>query len=136
MFTNTIFRRLIFTLVFLIISVFLISVIFYPLYVSDDVTINLLSFSFNICDEYASLWNLIKILYLVFFILSNLIYSNMLYPIFFNKKYNKASELKKKTTEDLHLKVFNNSTETPLIIPKDGLYQNILITGTIRYWKN
>lgn len=136
MFINTIFRRLLFTIIFLIVSLSILFAIFYPLYTSTDITINLQSNSFNICSKYPNLWNNLKILYIVFFIISNFIYSNMIYPIFFNKNKLKISEHQKNQMQDLHLNILNSSSDTPIIIPKEGLYQNILITGTIRHWKN
>ena len=33
--------------------------------------------------------------------------------------------------KDLHLNIFANSLDFPIVIPKEGLYQNILVTGTI-----
>lgn len=60
----------------------------------------------------------------------------MIYPIFFNKSKIKVSTNQKNQLQDLHLNISNNSSKAPIIIPKEGLYQNLLITGTIRYWKN
>ncbi len=132
MFVNTIFRRFLFTIVFLSISLYILFIILYPLYTSSNVFINLPSGSFNIYPEHSDLWEKIKILYLIFFVVSNLIYSNLIYPVFFNKSNTKkVSKLQKTQMQDLHLAIMNNSTDTPLIIPKEGLYQNILITGTI-----
>lgn len=134
MFVNTIFRRFFFTVFFLVISLYILFILFKPLYIAPTITIDLPSGTFNISPEHSDLWEKLKILYLIFFILSNLIYSNVIYPIFFNKSTNKISKIQKSQMEDLHLNIMNSSTNTPLIIPKEGLYQNILITGTIRHW--
>ena len=136
MFVNTIFRRLLFTIVFLMLSLFISYMIFYPMLTSSNIIINVPSGSIDICSKYPDLWEKLKLLYLVFFVLSNLIYSNMIYPIFFNKNEIKVSELQKVQMQDLHLNITNSSVKTPIVIPKEGLYQNILITGTIRYWQN
>lgn len=136
MFVNTIFRRFVFTIVFLILSLYIAFIIFFPLYVSSSVTINLPSGPFNICPEYLNLWKKLKAIYVIFLIISNLIYSNLIYQKLFTKSNKKITKLQKTQMQDLHLSIINNSTDTPLIIPKEGLYQNILITGTIRYWKN
>ncbi len=136
MFVNTVFRRLLFTIIFLFVSLFAFNIIFNPILTCPNLIINFPSGSFDICSIYPNLWKNLKLLYLVFFVLSNIIYSNMIYPIFFNKNEIKISELEKKQMQELHLNITNNSLKTPLIIPKEGLYQNILITGTIRYWKN
>lgn len=131
MFVNTIFRRLLFTLVFLLVSLSICYIIFQPLLTSSNIIINVPFGNFNICSKYPNLWEKLKLLYLIFFILSNFIYSNMIYPIFFNKKETKLSDLQKKQMQDLHLDIKNTSVKSPIIIPKEGLYQNILITGTI-----
>lgn len=131
MFVNTIFRRLLFTIVFLLVSLFAVFIIFYPLFISTSVIINLPFGCFDICSKYPSLWQKLKVLYLIFFIISNFIYSSMIYPIFFNKTISKVSEFQKKQINDLHLKIMSNYNIHPIIIPKEGLYQNILITGTI-----
>ena len=134
MFVNTIFRRLLFTLIFLMVSLFVFYMIFHPIFTSSTVIINLPSSPLDICSSYPDLWEKLKLLYLVFFILSNIIYSNMIYPVFFNRDKLKISELRKVQMQDLHLNIATSSIKTPIVIPKEGLYQNILITGTIRYW--
>ena len=131
MFVNTIFRRLLFTIIFLIVSLCILYLIFNSLFYSSNVILNLPFGSFDISSKYPDLWNKIKSLYILFFILSNVIYSNMIYPLFFNKNDVKVSEPQKLQMQDLHLNIKNTSIKTPLIIPKEGLYQNILITGTI-----
>ncbi len=131
MFINTVFRRFLFTIVFLLISLYLLFIIFHPLYNSPTIIVDLPFGSINLYPEHSDLWEKLKIFYLIFFILSNLIYSNLIYPLFFSKNNTKISKLQKTQMEDLHLNIFNSSTATPLIIPKEGLYQNILITGTI-----
>lgn len=136
MFVNTVFRRVLFTCLFLVVSLYILFMIFYPLYTSSNITINLPSGPFNICPKHSDLWEKLKILYLIFFVVSNFIYSNLIYPLLFNKNNTKIPKSQKTQMQDLHLNIMNNSTSTPLIIPKEGLYQNILITGTIRYRKN
>lgn len=131
MFVNTIFRRFLFTVFFLLISLYILFLIFKPLYISSIITIDLPSGNFNISPEHSDIWEKIKILYLIFFVISNLIYSNVIYPIFFHRNSNKVSKLQKIQMQDLHLSIMNNSTDRLIIIPKEGLYQNILITGTI-----
>ena len=67
MFVNTIFRRFLFTIVFLSISLYILFIILYPLYTSSNVFINLPSGSFNIYPEHSDFWENLKILYLIFF---------------------------------------------------------------------
>ena len=132
MFINTLYRRLLFTIIFTCTSLCICLIIFYPLFFSSNIIINFpLINSFNICKQYPRLWENIKIFYIMFFIFSNIIYSNLIYPIFFNKNKPKISENLEKQMEDLHLLITKDTNNIPIIIPKEGLYQNILITGTI-----
>lgn len=136
MFINTVFRRLLFTIIFLLVSSSIFYMIFNPIFTSTNLTVNFPFGSFDICSKYPDLWAKLKSIYLIFFVLSNFIYSNMIYPIFFNKSKLKISDVQKNQMKDLHLNISNSSSETPIIIPKEGLYQNLLITGTIRYREN
>ena len=132
MFVDTFFRRILFILFFLLISLLLSLIFFNQLFLSTSIIINIpLIEPFDICKKYPLIWKNIKIIYLLFFLLSHLLYSNILYPIFFNKKKFKISKHLKKQINDLHLFITYDSNNIPIIIPKDGLYQNILITGTI-----
>ena len=132
MFFDSFFRRLLFNIFFISFLLLFSLIIFHPLYYSDNVIINFpLINTFNICKKYPLLWHRIKILYLIFLFFSGIIYSNILYPIFFKKnKYKKSKHLESQL-QDLHLFITKDSNGNPIIIPKNGLYQNILITGTI-----
>ena len=89
------------------------------------------------------LWEIIKITYIFVFSFSNFILSNFIYSRFLNKfKYfapkNNLKKLNKKTKyssnnkTDLKLLIgFDEKTNTKIYVPRSGLYQNFLITGTI-----
>ena len=128
MFKNTIFHRIIFNIIFLIISMIIALLLFLSIFKSENLQINFFSNIFIIKDN---LLKYIKLFYFIFFIFSNLIYSNLIYPIFFNKNEIKIPEQMSNQMKDLHLSVLTNNSNIPIIIPKEGLYQNILITGTI-----
>ena len=132
MFVNTIFRRILFTICFTCIFLCLSFIIFYPILTSTSLIISFpVIKTFDICKTYPLLWKILKIIYLFVFIISHFIYSNLLYPFFFNKKIPKISKQLQTQLNDLHLFVTKDSNGIPIIIPKEGLYQNILITGTI-----
>lgn len=132
MFIDTLFRRLLFSLVFLFITLSLSLFIFRPLFISSSVIINFsLIDSFDICKKYPLFWKNLKIVYYLFFLISHLLYSNILYSLFFNKKKVKIPKYLQNQLNDLHLFITYDSNNIPIIIPKEGLYQNILITGTI-----
>lgn len=114
---------------------------------------------FDIISSAPEVWNLLKKLYIIFFIISNLIYSNIFYnkillKIFKNKsdkiniKNNKTeninnifnniffnnniSENEFKQSKNLELNIgLDEKINKNIIVPESGLYQNFLITGTI-----
>lgn len=83
--------------------------------------------------EFPVFWNMFKTTYPVISILANLIYGNSLYnllsPHFFIS--NLSTPLPNKAPTTLSLFVGYDENGYPLYISENGLYQNILITGTI-----
>jgi hypothetical protein len=98
------------------------------LYYLYDLNFDFISYNIYISNY---LFKILKLFYFIFFILSNLIYSNILYSIFFKKKKIKITSSLKKQLNSLHLHITYDDNNIPIIIPKEGLYQNILVTGTI-----
>lgn len=129
MFVNTFTRKVIFNALFLAILAFLYFSFFYDVYVSDEIIIPFAVHPFNICERFPDVWLFIKIAYIPIAFLSALIVINIIYSSLFTKnKIQKSSPISK--TSDLYLKVYNEDDDD-LFIPEAGLYQNILITGTI-----
>ncbi len=129
MFVDTFSRRIIFNGIFMLIFSFIYFSLFYNIYISDTVIINFAINPFNICERYPNVWLYIKMLNIPFSIISSLICINTVYASIFTRK----KEIKRKTNykdSDLYLKIYNKGNKE-LIIPESGLYQNILITGTI-----
>lgn len=98
---------------------------------------------FDICKQYPDLWILLKKLYWICFFISYFIVYNFLYnniQKYFQIKKNKLAFNKTYSTSlsknSLNLLVGNNFLGDPIYIPEKGLYQNILITGTIGSRKN
>lgn len=123
------FKRLFFIIIFLTLSLFLCYSIFHPIFYSNYLNISFSSFNFTINTV---IFENFKLLFLIFFIISNLIYSNLLFNKFFRKLNFKSNFKHTPTTDDLYLLVSNNTDGSQIVIPSSGLYQNILITGTIR----
>lgn len=131
MFVNTFPRRIIFNSLFIAILSFLYFLIFYDIYISEEVIISFAVHPFNICEEYSEVWFYIKLFYIPTALVSGIICINVLYSfIFTNKPKTKIKKSKKPLNSDLFLKIYNE-TNKDLFIPEAGLYQNILITGTI-----
>ena len=133
MFINTPKRRFIFVATFLLIIAIINLFIFYPVYLSDYILVNFAIHPFNICKKYPNGWNLIKIIYIVSSFISNFIISNIIYSFLFKKSPNK----KEKNTfnnyydNDLNLKIGLTLENEEIYLPINGLFQNILVTGTI-----
>ena len=131
-------KRLIFVFIFVsLISIFAF-ILYSPLYYSNEVIIDIAVNPFNIVEEQPKLWEIIKILFVVSFLISNITISNFIYSVLFHgsskkskSKNGKANVVFSVKSEDLSLYVGNSSTNTPIYLSKDGLYQNILVTGTI-----
>lgn len=87
---------------------------------------------FDICESNAKLWQYIKIMYIITFFTSNLICSNFVYnKIPIKKKIEKHLDTKNKDDKLKLLIGYNQKTKEKIYIPKSGLFQNFLITGTI-----
>ena len=88
---------------------------------------------FDICSEAPLAWFYIKLIFKIILIVNLLSLMNSFSYILFPKRKNlKQKKLKKKKPKKLHLYVGNNfNNNTPIYINEKGLYQNVLITGTI-----
>ena len=107
----------------------------WPIFTAKELIITYGIKPFDICQKNIKLWNLIKILYIITFLFSNLIYS---YFVFNKIKNNEKIEPKKEMMEKDKLKNnlklligYDIKTKEKIYLPEYGLYQNFLITGTI-----
>lgn len=114
--------------------------IFSPIYFSNTIIIDYGLHEYNICDIQPILWNNIKTLFIIFQILAIIIFSNLIFNIFFIKLFNilnkkfpikKNKFNKKNNLNELNLFIGKNFKNNEIYISEKGLYQNILITGTI-----
>lgn len=127
-------KRLIFVLSFLLLYFSIYMLLFHSIYTSNNIIISFAIHPFNICSKYPYAWSNIKKLSLLFMVVSNLIISNSIFSFYF-KKYSKYS--KKSNTlptfynDGFHLKIGNAINNTAIYLPLGGLFQNILVTGTI-----
>ena len=123
-------KILFFSLLFTILSCLICFFTFKSLYVSDTVIFTLAIHPFNICEKQPLIWNLIKSLFIVFYIFSNYIISFNILNKLIRKKSKKFSFINKNKS-DLCLKIGLDFLNNPIYIPEKSLYQNILITGAI-----
>ena len=131
-------KRLIFNLIILLFFLIIGYMIFSPIFYSNIINIDYGITPYNICLVQPDLWKYIKILFIIFYILSSIIFSNLLFNLFFIKILNKINN-KNKSIEfnklpplnKLNLYIGKNIKNNKIYISEKGLYQNILITGTI-----
>ena len=133
MFINTPKRRFCFVAIFLSIIVIINFFIFYPVYLSDNIIIRFAVHPFNICKKYPDGWNLIKLTFIISSLVSNFLISNIIYSFLFNKSPNKKKKrtLNNGCENNLNFKIGLTLEDEEIYLPVSGLFQNILITGTI-----
>lgn len=134
MFINTLKKRFVFIVLFLCISFVIYFICFYPIYFSKNIIITFAIHPFNIYSKYPNGWLLIKKLSLITLFFSNIIISNFLYSIWIKKTKDKNLSLNFVSDIDensLNLNIGLDLNNTPIFISEKGLFQNILITGTI-----
>lgn len=91
---------------------------------------------FDICTRAPILWKYIKIIFVLSFSFNIIIFSNNIFNFLFVKKHPNRPLISKKEkhipNSDLNLYVGDSiDFKKSIYIPEKGLYQNILITGTI-----
>lgn len=128
------FLSLTFSLILCIVGFFT----FYPILNSNSIIIDYGIKQFDLCIDFPNLWNNLKILFIVTYLYSSIYISKLIFSIIFpKKKKNMKSNVKLiniqtiKDYNSLYLSIGKNSKGEIIRIPESGLFQNILITGTI-----
>ena len=108
--------------------------IFMPVYSLESVIIPYGIHPYDICIKQPELWSNIKIIFIMVYISSNLIILNAIYNLFcYRMSILKTSKVKQKPSKkdilNVHIGITKNKEK--VFIPEKGLFQNILITGTI-----
>lgn len=108
-----------------------------PVFDSDNVVIFFATTPFSINSRFPLFWHIIKSLYIVFCFLSFSILCNSIFTFLdlifknikpFNIKKNNSNNSK---NDKISLYIGKNSKNSSVFIPLDGLYQNMLVTGSI-----
>ena len=141
MFISTFKKRLLFLSICFSICFIIMFLFFKEIFFSNNILIDFALHPFNICEKYPDLWKFIKISYLISFSITLFVISNLIYAIIFSKdnidkkikNNNNLSLLNNSdiSNEDLNLLVGKDLSDNSVYISEKGLYQNILITGTI-----
>jgi len=117
------------------VSNILMLLIFSKIFFSNYILIDFAVHPFNICEKYPDLWKFIKISYVISFnfviqLTSNLIFSSIFSKEKLDKKENNLITNDINNSE-LNLVAGKDEKDNLVYISEKGLYQNILITGTI-----
>ena len=107
---------------------------FHPLFIATEVIIPYSFTPFDICQKNPILWENLKHFYIIFYFFCNLIlFRFVFFSIFKNFPFRKNTTMISSQSDDsiklLIGKDFKSSK--PIFISEKGLYQNMLITGTI-----
>jgi hypothetical protein len=112
--------------------------LFYPIFLSNSVIIPFAVHPFDICKNYPTQWFWIKIASVAVNIIADIIISNSIYSFLIykvsNRKKKKTKNKKQETMiikSDLNLFIGLDENDNKVFIPEKGMYQNILVTGTI-----
>lgn len=131
-------KKILFKIIFLIISFsinfLIIYLIFKPIFVAKHLLFPYAIHPFDIVSVYPNTWILLKRIYFIFFLLSHLILFNKIFSLTFLKipiKNKQNFNLEKSKSNDELSLLIGFSDNKPIFINEKGLYQNILITGTI-----
>lgn len=128
-------KKAFFISAFLLLYTLFVFILFFPIFTAKTFIFPYALKPFDICETHSELWLILKFLYIFFHILFSIIISNIIYKFLIKKSklasYNPPSTIDD-YTENLSLFIgLDDKTNKKIYIPEKGLYQNILITGTI-----
>ncbi|MBR2787384.1 MAG: type IV secretion system DNA-binding domain-containing protein [Clostridia bacterium] len=126
-------KRILFNLIFILVFFIIGYLIFSPIYKLESVYISYGLYPYDICQKQPELWKIIKIIFIISSLINLSIISNSIYSKL--KKYNFKAPAPSVTetinSNNLQLFIGKNINHNNIIIPEKGLYQNMIITGTI-----
>lgn len=134
---NNFIKKLSLILFLFVLINLIIFILFKPIFYSNHILITFCINPFNICEKYPHFWNNFKEVFIISNIISSIIISNFLslkiLALFKKTNSNNIiipSKLNK-TNDSLSLLVGLDNNNNKVYIPEKGLFQNILVTGTI-----
>jgi len=130
------FRKILVLFLLSIIFTFLILIFFLPILTAKNLIFPYSMHPFDIAKDYPKAWFYIKIFYCFSLFITVLLTLNSISMFFKFKKKNKKKdnldEASLVNKNSLNLLVgINPNNQKQIFIPEKGLYQNILVTGTI-----
>ncbi len=126
-------KRILFTILLSCLLFTLTIILFLPIFQTTSLIIPYSLNPFDICKKFPNIWNLLKIIFIFFNFSTYIIISNSIFTNFFhNKRKIKKGNNISLNSNDLNLYIGKESASNQKIfIPEKGLFQNILVTGTI-----
>lgn len=128
-------QKFLLTFVFSTILFFVVIIIFYPIFTAESLIFPYSLNKFDIALEYPIIWNYIKKLYCITCFITIYLSIFSLQSFILLKKQKKQKKPHKSNTYNYNtgfgLLIGTNSQVENVYIPENGLYQNILVTGTI-----
>ena len=128
------FKRILIYFLVLGVDIITMYLTFRPVFCAQNLVFPYAIHPFNICKVYPDTWKLLKSVYIITFIVSNsIIIWKVLNKLKFNTKSKEPEYFVGKFEEktQIQLIVGTNDKNEYVKIYENGLYQNILITGTI-----
>ena len=129
------FFRLIFDILFSYLLYFFIIKFFTPIFETTSLIFPYAIHPFDICEKIPTSWFYIKLIFKLSLFCNLFSLINSIFPLLFPMKIKskrKKTRLKKRKTKSPCLYVGNTFNDnSPIYINEKGLYQNILVTGTI-----
>ena len=129
------FFRLIFVILFSYLLYFFIIKFFTPIFETTSLIFPYAIHPFDICEKIPTSWFYIKLIFKLSLFCNLFSLINSIFPLLFPMKIKskrKKTRLKKRKTKSPCLYVGNTFNDnSPIYINEKGLYQNILVTGTI-----
>lgn len=125
-----------FSIIFSIIFLILLS----PVFDANEIIIFFALHPFNICERFPVFWTYLKKVYVIVCFISCFILSNFLFSIFMfvfskiflhKKSLSEVDNLLNYKNDGFSLYLGENSNNSSVYIPISGMYQNMLVTGSI-----
>lgn len=114
---------------------FIIIKLFNPIFNSSSIIIPYSLKPFDICKKAPNAWYILKIIYIIFSYISCLIISNSIFTKLLHKLKKTKTNIKNTmfiNDNELNLYIGDDfSCKDKVFIPEKGLFQNVLVTGTI-----
>lgn len=118
--------------IFMFFCIIINFILFFKLYISKSVPFNLAITPFDIYEKYPVVWLNIKYAYiLVAFIAYTIIFKSTIFKILSKFQIQENIKQNNENEEKLKLKIGTNKNGDLVNIEEQGLYQNIIVTGTI-----